>query len=80
MRHIDLPIAIRTPPPNANNGSAQGERPLPRIPMHVHCLTCSHAVYVSCIIYRPDDEISASATHKQYLVSYNFVNLMMGSM
>ena len=40
---------------------------------HVHRLTCSHAVYVADTIYRPDDEISTPATHKQYLVSYNFV-------
>jgi len=39
------------------------------ISTHVHRLTCSHAVYVSYVIYRPDDEFSTSATHKQYLIS-----------
>ena len=27
------------------------------------------AIESPCIIYKPDDEISTSATHKQYLVS-----------
>ena len=34
---------------------------------HFHHLTCSHTVYVSHIIYRPDNEISTIATHKKYL-------------
>jgi len=29
----------------------------------------AHTQFISYIIYRPDDEISTSATHKQYLVS-----------
>jgi len=58
-------------PPTSTTTEPKGDDPRPEyhIQTHVHRLTCSHAVYVSYIIYRPDDEISTSATLKQYLVS-----------
>jgi len=59
----------------------KGKDPPHRMPHTnaVHRIACSHTVYVSYVINRPDDEISTSATHEQYLVSYNFVNMMMAS-
>jgi len=71
VTRIDLPIRHPDPPPNTKNDRTQGDDPRPgyHTQTHVHRRTCSHAVYVSYIIYKPDDEISTSATHKQYLVS-----------
>jgi len=36
---------------------------------HMSTALPTHTQFISYIIYRPDDEISTSATHKQYLVS-----------
>ena len=59
---IDMLIDIRTPPPNANNDRAQEVMTPAQDTTH-------HTRPLPYIIYRPDDEISTSTTHKQYLVS-----------
>ena len=55
---------IRLPPPNANNSRAQEERPPPRIPHRTSTAIHNHTQFISHV-YRPDDEISASATQNQ---------------
>jgi len=52
------------PPSTPTTTEPKGDNPRPgyHISTHAHRRTFSHAVYVSYIIYRPDDEISTSAT------------------
>ena len=49
VRCVDLPTATWNPPPSPTTAEHRGTTPAQDTTSHVHCHTCSHTVYISCV-------------------------------